>query len=1575
MASDYKKIAEEHEKRYGWDAKPRRIYKRLYNDKTHFVYELIQNADDSGSDCLELQLNSNTLLVWNDGRQFTEKDVRNICSLGSSDKDLTDIGAFGIGFKAVYNYTEFPEIYSNDERFRIRDFIKPEGIDEITPEIVKLVDEGKTVFRLPFKNNLPQDDLEHLKNRLCDLSKERSLLFLRCLKRVEWKDERNGQVGSYSCHRHPYEKIQDVPENESIELVKLRGSLNGKSESSETFLAFYKNVHPPKDVIDQLLEQAEDEEEQQRIQQSAEEPQPIEVAFKLRDDRITPMDDNCVLFAYLPTQKETHLKFLIQARYQTTPARDNIPKPSENPWNRWLVRETADFLPEILEQLRSGGLLEPAFFNVLPLKGEVENEFKPIAEALQKAMQERAFVPTQSGGYATAGSVFHVNSKGVTISRGIEYKYAKARNVYYPHTEILRQLIENNGFHPESSWLHPEIRDTGEFHQCFTVMQEAGVKPMGVSRVLGWLEERDSDWFKKRSNKWLCFLYTYLKEQGLQLDRIKKLPLVRLENGQHVCASIRLVFFPPDTDEGCEEIEPFISEMPILQSTLLEEDEHDNIKKFLKNIGVREPHPKDMIRKWIIPQYSQSNKPSVEVGQNYQHVRYLFKVWDRLSGYEHKSLREEISETPILWTYNGIQPETFDFVKPCDAYLPQAYTGDMNLDTYFSVITGNIWFVDGGYLEGNSNPKEWFKFLKAIKAMDMPQVIKKNIPADDKNAQEFDKELDNRNIKGQSKRSTWLLQTNIEDSYLHGLSELLDEISKDKKVNLSQALWCLLVKVLPSERKKRDSLFQGTYHRFYYSNRSDPFDATFYRQLKETPWLPDDQGNLHLPSECFAPTSENRGVLGDSVAYLHPDFNISTEPAQWLAKKLDIFLKPDTESVLNYLEVLSNDTKASVEKVEPLYRFLERQDARRSEEFKQKRLIFTSNPEPRWWKSDEVFWEDESEVFGNHRGYLKAHYPTLETFFSVLGVSKQASQMHYARRIQEIATTEQAEDEKVRERVRKLYECLQTGYRRKWEIIYGDRCWLGKKGEEWGFSTRQELVLKDHPHIGEIFEGKVPFWTFDDDLSSFTKTLNIEGCSQAQVQFQSEGDQEEDTDWSKKVRNLHPYIYAFLNSPRLSEESNELDIFTDEEPEEEKLAGVLDQLSVCRVKELKVTYKLKGVSVTDPNPRQSFLDEQQAKLWLGLEVNESEYAELIGDALQDHFGIKELGRFVEDLLTPRKKQDRVLSNWKRKGLETKFLNEYPKDDEKKRIESLEEPNSGNTDPTTDESDMRIPTDNETPKTDGEDNDSLTADESETYFSRSEDDDSRTDGAGIETLVNSETSEMDESDDDSLSDESKNYANLASDVKDISSPDTQSSTKTGSGITQNVNGESKSETPTVHENPETGNENDDSTGNESKTPTYQPLPGRSGTTQPGGHSISTSTNRKRGGGGHGGHGGGGEGEEHENLKRDLANNPSQFGEGLELVKIEYTFGSGDRVDILLKDGSENPVTVEVETGFSSGSGRYVGVWQAVKYQHLAAMKYNLVCKQVRSILAAPEIPDDVKEKCKELGIEPFEVPQE
>jgi RecB family endonuclease NucS len=98
----------------------------------------------------------------------------------------------------------------------------------------------------------------------------------------------------------------------------------------------------------------------------------------------------------------------------------------------------------------------------------------------------------------------------------------------------------------------------------------------------------------------------------------------------------------------------------------------------------------------------------------------------------------------------------------------------------------------------------------------------------------------------------------------------------------------------------------------------------------------------------------------------------------------------------------------------------------------------------------------------------------------------------------------------------------------------------------------------------------------------------------------------------------------------------------------------------------------------------------------------------------------------------------------------------------------------------------------------------------------------------------------------------------------------------------------------------------------------------------------------------------------------------LGEGLTLVGTEYEFPSGDRVDILLEDNTGQPVTVEVEPQIPPEN--YVGVWQAVKYKHLAAVERELPCEQVRSILAAPHIPDDVKRKCRELGVEPKEVPE-
>ena len=947
----------------------RSVFTRLAGDKAHFVYELIQNADDSESQCLEMRMETDSLLVWNDGRSFTEKDVHSICSVGSSNKDLTQIGNFGIGFKAVYNYTDLPEIYSGEERFRIRELTNPEGIDGVDSWIQRLVDEGKTVFRLPFKDGA---DLVLLRDRLGELQK-RALLFLRHLKTVRWYDDCNGREGSYSRHSHPHGTVQNASQ------VQLNVSINGESQPPETFLVFHKAVKPPQTVINEVLLQAEDDEERGRIERESDKQQPIEVAFGLTDGRITSMD-RCKLFAYLPTDKETHLRFVIQARYQTTPARDNIP--TDSPWNDWLVGETANFLPDILEQLKAGDLLDPTFFNVLPLEEDnVPAEFAPIAAALQQAMKERPLVPTEGNGYA------------------------KAENVFYPHAESLQNLVKCSCIHPNSSWLHPHIRDTEEFRRCFKVMREAGVRELSVSQVLRWLEGQSPDWFAGKPVEWLRALYAYLNQQKSELARIKKLPLVRLENGQHVCARAQLVFFPPDPDEAREEIAPFISELPILQSALLEIDcdEHDDMKAFLGKLGVRPLSTEAIISEWILPKYLQDDNPSV--AQNRLHVRYIFKIWEKIS----ESERVDIESLPILWAYHGEQREAADFVAPCDACLPEAYTGDADLETYFSPCDNDVWFVDGRYL-ANDDAKAWLRFLKAIGAMDAPEVIPEKFPVTYANQHE----LDVRNLERQysSRGAT------IEDSNLDGLAEVLTKISNRGEVEFSRVLWRLLVKVikaLPSDQRKRENFFQGTYRwfkRYARTESTESFDAAFYRQLKETAWVLDERGNLRRPSECFAPTPENRQLLGDSVAYLPPDFDLSDEAARWLAEKLGVHLNANTESVLNYLQTLSGTT-VCVKDIEPLYRFLEqRQHARPRERFQEKSLIFAPNPEPRWWRADEVFWENEDLVFGNARGYLSEHYPErLKPFFTALGVSERAAPLDYVRRILEVASDERADDE------------------------------------------------------------------------------------------------------------------------------------------------------------------------------------------------------------------------------------------------------------------------------------------------------------------------------------------------------------------------------------------------------------------------------------------------------------------------------------------------------------------------------------------------------------------------------------
>src|ERR1700740_744583 len=76
MPADCEGIREENIARYGWDTAVLDLLGQLYSERTHFIFELIQNAEDAGATELTFELFEDRLELRHDGRPFTEADVR-----------------------------------------------------------------------------------------------------------------------------------------------------------------------------------------------------------------------------------------------------------------------------------------------------------------------------------------------------------------------------------------------------------------------------------------------------------------------------------------------------------------------------------------------------------------------------------------------------------------------------------------------------------------------------------------------------------------------------------------------------------------------------------------------------------------------------------------------------------------------------------------------------------------------------------------------------------------------------------------------------------------------------------------------------------------------------------------------------------------------------------------------------------------------------------------------------------------------------------------------------------------------------------------------------------------------------------------------------------------------------------------------------------------------------------------------------------------------------------------------------------------------------------------------------------
>jgi len=638
VPADYDEIRAENVIRYGWDTAVLELLGQLYSERTHFIFELIQNAEDAGATELTFTLFPDRLEVTHDGRDFTVADVRAICGVGQGTKadDLTQIGEFGIGFKAVYAYTNSPRIHSGAENFRIEKYVRPYPAEPLG----QTADE--TVFVFPFdRAEVPAATaMQEISAALAGIGVE-TLLFLRSIGRI-------GTGGPAATSR--VLRRASAPRTGAGRRVAL-SSGRSQRRGDEEWLVW-----------------------ERRLDALGYPDQRVEIAFRARAGTDAPgltARETSPLVVFFPTQKETFLGFVIQGPYRTTPARDNVPEHDE--WNRALVRETAVLLDEVLVGLRDEGLLTVEVMQTLPLDGAhfgPQSLFRPLFEQARATLEREAVIPGADGSYRAAA----------------ELKLASEASLLDLLTpDVLGQLYGEDGAATLASDAISEIQTPAlwRYLRDDAGMDEVTPEAVVAHLTAGFLADQSDDWIVSLYR----FLYRHpaLWQEPVASGEVAALarfrPVIRLEDGTQVMP------FDKRGRPAAYLPGPAATEFATVRRSIAE---HPDARQFLTAIGFSEPDIVAEVLDHVLPRYDDADAGKLDPAQHDADIELVARALDDASLANRQQLLERLQQTTFLVGENAASGEQ-RLMRPAELYQRTKA-----LESYFD---GNpeSWLAADGY--------------------------------------------------------------------------------------------------------------------------------------------------------------------------------------------------------------------------------------------------------------------------------------------------------------------------------------------------------------------------------------------------------------------------------------------------------------------------------------------------------------------------------------------------------------------------------------------------------------------------------------------------------------------------------------------------------------------------------------------------------------------------------------------------------------------------------------------------------------------------------------------------------------
>jgi hypothetical protein len=564
-----------------------------YADPAHFVYELLQNAEDQGATSAMFVLRSDRLTFFHNGSDFSRQDVESITNVGNSRKpqQANKIGRFGLGFKSVFTITERPQIGTRlSERpfaFAIEDYMVPVALPP------SQIAERHTQFSFPFmcgkELGLHATILEKLRVLGAD-----TLLFLDHLKSIHWKVD--DEEVTLRCQREE------------------KGRLCHLIEEKSKLGAAAATIHLDYRVYAKQVEIA-----------GADRPLTVRLAFRTENGHIIPEPGLCTANVYFPTKEKTGLKFRLHAPFLLNDSRANIKE--NNSVNMQLIRTCAELLTQVLIDLRDRGLLSVEALDCLPLREEdfPDKEdffataeaapFRPLFEAVRDAFRTQALLPTASG-----SSVPFVKTSHARIS--------ESRPLRQLFAEHQLTALEGQSSKNPVCWVSEKIGKnvTRELWEYLT-------KTLSVEEIDGDKMARkvDGPFLSSQSDTWMISFYEFLNDlPALWRARtttqaagpLRTKPIIRTSpkarNDVVLSSSNQVAPFAsdgvtPNVYLSNGQQGNFRAVAPTLTAS-------EDARRFLINLGLKEPDIAEYVLTSILPKYTTSagkeNLPPSEYSQD-----------------------------------------------------------------------------------------------------------------------------------------------------------------------------------------------------------------------------------------------------------------------------------------------------------------------------------------------------------------------------------------------------------------------------------------------------------------------------------------------------------------------------------------------------------------------------------------------------------------------------------------------------------------------------------------------------------------------------------------------------------------------------------------------------------------------------------------------------------------------------------------------------------------------------------------------------------------------------------------------